>query len=79
MEKTTIQISQETLKRLKDFKKFERQSYDELLNWVFNQVEEEELDSDEIEEIKQGLEDVKRGRVYSIESVARELGITLKE
>ncbi|MEK6840919.1 MAG: hypothetical protein AABX79_03120 [Nanoarchaeota archaeon] len=79
MEKTTIQISQNTLERLKNFKKFERQSYDELLNGIFDGIEEEILDAEEIEEIKQGLEDVKRGRVYSIESVAKELGITLKE
>ena len=78
MEKTTIQISQNTLERLKNLKKFERQSYDDLLNGIFNELDEETLDADEIEEIQQGLEDVKRGRVYSIESVAKELGITLK-
>ena len=32
MEKTTIQISQETLNRMKNLKSHERQSYDELLN-----------------------------------------------
>ncbi len=79
MEKTTIQISQSTLERMKNLKKFERQSYDDLLNGIFNELDEEVLDADEIEEIQQGLEDVKRGRVYSIESVAKELGITLKE
>ena len=78
MEKTTIQISQNTLERLKNLKKFERQSYDDLLNGIFDEINEEILEADEIDEIKQGLEDVKRGRVYSIESVAKELGITLK-
>ena len=29
---------------------------------------------DEISEIQKGLEDIKKGRVYSIESVAKELG-----
>ncbi len=78
MEKTTIQISQRTLERLKNLKKFERQSYDDLLNGIFNELDEETLDADEIEEIQKGLEDIKRGRVYTIESVAKELGITLK-
>ncbi len=78
MEKTTIQINLETLERLKVLKNFERQSYDEVLNNLINNYEEESLSEDEINEIQKGLEDVKKGRVYPIESVARELGITLK-
>ncbi len=78
MEKTTIQISQETLERLKTLRKFERQSYDEVLNGIIDNIEEEELSEEEINEIKQGLEDIRKGRVYPIEKVAKELGIVLK-
>lgn len=39
---------------------------------------EEGLDEEEIREIAEGLEDIKMGRVHSIEQVAKELGITLK-
>jgi len=77
MKKTTIQITQNTLERLKNFKKYERQSYDDVLNYIFSEVEEEVLTDLEIKEIQQGLEDIKRGRVYSIEEVAKELEITL--
>ena len=77
MEKTTIQINLETLQRLKALKTFERQSYDDLLNNVIDNLEEEKLSEEDIEEIKRGLDDVKRGKVYSIESVAKELGIAL--
>jgi predicted transcriptional regulator len=78
MEKTTIQINFETLERLKVLKSFERQSYDELLNNLIENSEEESLSEEEINEIQKGLEDVKKGKVYSIEVVARELGIALK-
>ena len=78
MEKTTIQINFETLERLKALKNFERQSYDELLNNLIENSEEESLSEEEINEIQKGLEDVKKGRVYPIEVVARELGISLK-
>lgn len=78
MEKTTIQINSETLKRLKSLKNIERQSYDEVLNNLIDNCEEESLSEEEINEIQKGLEDIKKGRVYSIEHVARELGITLK-
>ena len=77
MEKTTIQISQDTLERLKNLKKYERQSYDELLNGLVDEVEEETLSPEEIEEIQQGLEDIKKGRIKPIQQVAKELGIKL--
>ena len=78
MEKTTIQINLETLNRLKSLKNFERQSYDELLNIIINNHEEENLSDDEIEEIKQGLEDVKMGRTIPFELVLKKRGIKLK-
>ena len=62
MEKTTIQINFETLERLKSLKNFERQSYDELLNSLINNCEEESLTEEEIEDIKIALENVKRGK-----------------
>ena len=40
-------------------------------------IEEESLSEEEIEDIKVALKNIKKGRVYSIESVAKELGITL--
>jgi len=78
MEKTTIQINSETLERLKTLKNIERQSYDDVLNNLIDSCEEESLSEDEITEIQEGLEDIKKGRVYSIESVAEELGVSLK-
>ncbi len=78
MEKTTIQINIETLERLKSLKNMERQSYDDVLNNLIDHCEEESLSEEEINEIQEGLEDIKKGRVYPIESVAKELGVSLK-
>jgi len=78
MEKTTIQINTETLERLKALKNFERQSYDEVLNSLIDNCEEESLSEEEIEDIKIALENIKNGKVKPIEQVARELGITLR-
>ena len=79
MEKTTIQISQGTLNRMKNLKSHERQSYDELLNGILDNVEDEELSQEEIREIQSALENVKKGKVQSIEAVAKELGIVLRK
>lgn len=78
MEKTTIQINIETLKRLKSLKNVEKQSYDEVLNNLIDNSEEEILSEEEIEDIKIALENVKRGKIKPIEQVAKELGIILK-
>jgi len=78
MEKTTVQITTSTLERLKMFKQYERESYDELLNNLLDEAEEEVLGDEEIEEIKLALENVRQGKVKSIEQVAKEMGIVLK-
>jgi uncharacterized protein with von Willebrand factor type A (vWA) domain len=78
MEKTTIQINTQTLERLKMAKQYDRESYEEVINNVLDEVEEETLSDKEIEEIKQSLEEVKQGKIKSIEQVAKNLGITLK-
>ncbi|GBE20342.1 hypothetical protein BMS3Abin17_01080 [archaeon BMS3Abin17] len=77
MEKTTVQISQETLNRLRTMKRYERESYDEVLNNVLDEVEEDELTPEEIDDIKIALENVKKGKIKSIEQVAKELGVSL--
>ncbi len=77
MEKTTIQINQNTLERLKNLKNFDRQPYDEILNNLIDNIEEEILSDEEIEEIKSALENIKQGKVKPIEQVAKELGISL--
>ena len=76
--KTTIQINSDTLERLKSFKQHQRESYEEVLNTLLDEIEEEALKDEEIEEIKEALENVKQGKIYPIEDVAKELGISLK-
>ncbi|MCK4997672.1 hypothetical protein KAS08_05185 [Candidatus Pacearchaeota archaeon] len=60
MKKTTIQISVDTLERLKTLKRFERESYDEVINFVVDDYEDEELTNKEIVEIQEALEDIKK-------------------
>ncbi|MFT4307789.1 MAG: hypothetical protein ACMXYM_00265 [Candidatus Woesearchaeota archaeon] len=77
MAKTTIQLSSRTLERLKDHKYFERQSYDEVLNRILDEIEEEHLGDEEIEDLHEALEQVRTGETEPIEAVARSLGVKL--
>ncbi len=72
-----IQLKKKTAEKLKTFKVYERQSYDEIINKMIQDAEEP-LTKDEINDIQEGLEDVKAGRVKSIEEVAKNYGIKLK-
>ncbi|MBW2974191.1 hypothetical protein KY366_00605 [Candidatus Woesearchaeota archaeon] len=78
METTMIQLKKKTAQRLRSFKNYGRQSYDEIINRLIQEAEEEPLTEEEIKEIQQGLEDVKANRVKSIEDVAKGYGIRLK-
>lgn len=78
MEKTSIQVSSSTLGRLKTIKRHSRESYDELLNYLIDEIDKDELTEEEIEEIKAALENVKKGYVKPIEKVAEEMGILLE-
>lgn len=74
---TTIQIRDTTLKRLKEHKITQRQTYDEIINNALDEIEEETLTQEEIEDIQEGLEQIKQGKTHTIEEVAKQLGIQL--
>lgn len=77
MQKTTIQISPETLERLRLLKRYERESYEELLNNLLDEYEEDNLDEREIEEIKEALEEVRQGKTRPFDEIIKELRINL--
>jgi len=78
MEKTTIQINQSTLNRLRELRRYERESYDEVLNGLIEEAEDDILTNDEIDDLKEALDEVKLGKTKLIEQVAKELGISLQ-
>ncbi|MDP7116475.1 MAG: hypothetical protein QF824_06180 [Candidatus Woesearchaeota archaeon] len=74
---TTIQVKDKTLNRLKYFKETSKESYDEILNKLMDDIEEGNLSDETIEDIKVGLKEVKEGKGEPIEDVAKEFGISL--
>lgn len=74
---TTIQVKDKTLKRLKFFKEYSKESYDEIINKLIGIAEEGELTDLAVQRIRSGLEDIKAGRVVSLESYAKKRGISL--
>lgn len=74
---TTIQVKHSTLERLKFFKESTKESYDEIINKVLDEIEEGELTEETIEDIRIGLKEIKQGKGQSIENIAKEFGVKL--
>ncbi len=77
METTMIQLKKKTVARLQELKRYSRESYDEVINQLLDDSEVEVLTEKEIKEVEEGLEDIKQGRVQSIEKVAKNLNVKL--
>ena len=77
MKTTTIQVKDETLERLKFFKRYSKESYDEIINKVLDEREEGELTEDAIKDVQKALKEVKEGKGDTIENVAKEFGVKL--
>ena len=79
MSYTTIQISQETREKLSKLKASERETYDEILNSLMDLIPSGDDEGEYTEEFKASLmraiADVKRGRVYSMKDVRKEIGV----
>jgi len=78
METTTIQVKEGTLEKLKYFKEYSKESYDEIISKIISAIEEGELTEVATKKIIAGLEDIKKGRVISLDNYVRKRGIILE-
>lgn len=77
METTIIQIGKETALMLKEMKTFTRQTYDDIIRELISEKQHDTLTKKELKEIEESLKEIKAGKIYSIEDVAKELGVKL--
>ncbi|MBS3097325.1 hypothetical protein J4209_00855 [Candidatus Woesearchaeota archaeon] len=68
---TTIQISEKLQNKLKEKKLFDKESYEEI---IWDLIEDSmELSEETKKDIAKSREDIKKGRVYTLEQVKKEL------
>jgi len=74
---TTIQLEEETKRRLERVKMFPRETYDHAIGRLLDREgdEDEHLSPTAIRNIERSLEDIKAGRVYSTKQLRKKLGI----
>ena len=70
---TTIQISEELQSKLSKRKIFDRETYEEI---IWDLLEDTmELSEETKKEIAEAREDIKKGRVYTLNQVKKEAGL----
>ena len=79
---TSIQIHKSTLDRLKGFKEYQRETYDELINKLMKIVEfiskkEPELKEEIMEEIEEARKEIREGKGISTKQLIKEMGIEI--
>lgn len=76
--KTTIQVKKEIKEHLDKFKNHPRETYNEVIArmiHVMSQQNKEELSQQTIKNLKKSLNDIEKGKVYSLEQIEKELGL----
>ena len=79
---TSIQIYKSTLDRLKSFKEYQRETYDELINKLMKIVEfisknEPELKEEIMMEIEEARKEIREGKGISTKQLIKEMGIEI--
>jgi len=73
---TTIQLEEKVKERLDEMKLHPRETYSKVIErLVEDNVVEDELSPEAIKRIEKSLDDIKKGRTYSMEEVRKKLGI----
>jgi len=72
---TTVRISLSTKAVLDDLKIHPKESYDDVIGRLSHLAyDEEPMTDDELQALKEGLEDIKAGRTRSLEEIMKDLG-----
>jgi len=73
---TTVRMSVETKALLDGLKRNPRETYDDVIRRLAHMAyDDEPLSDEEIDDIKASMDDLKAGRVQTLEEVRSELGI----
>jgi len=73
---TTIQLRSETKARLDEVKVHPRETYDEAVNRLLEMAyDPEPLSEETLQQIEEGIADIRAGRYRSLEEIAQEQGL----
>jgi hypothetical protein len=72
---TTIKINNKTKAKLEHLKLHTKETYNDVIERLMRTTQDDELDPQTIKNLRKSLDDIEKGRVYSLEQVENELGL----
>ncbi len=71
---TTIKIKDMTRTKLENFKLYKKETYNDVIERLLT-AQDDELDPQTIKNLRKSLDDVEKGKTYSLAQVEKELGL----
>ena len=72
---TTIKIKDKTRAKLENLKIYSKETYNEVIERLMKAAQDDELDPQTIRNIRKSLDDIEKGKIYTLEQVEKELGL----
>jgi len=72
---TTIKIKDDTRAKLENFKIYSKETYNDIIERLMKIAQDDDLDPQTIRNIRKSLDDIEKGKIYTLEQVEKELGL----
>ena len=72
---TTIKIKRDTRSKLERLRLYSKESCNDIIERLMRITHDDEIDPQTIKNLKKSLDDIEKGKVYSLEQVEKELGL----
>ena len=72
---TTIKIKDKTRTKLGHFKLYTKETYNDIIERLIKTAQDDELDTQTIKNLRRSLDDIEKGKTYSLAQVEKELGL----
>jgi predicted CopG family antitoxin len=72
---TTIKIKDDTRTKLENFKIYSKETYNDVIERLMKTAQDDDLDPQTIRNIRKSLDDIEKGKMYTLDQVEKELGL----
>ena len=72
---TAIKIKDKTKATLESLKLYSKESYNDIIERLVRTAHDDEIDPQTIKNLRKSLDDIEKGKVYSLKQVEKELGL----
>jgi len=72
---TTIKIKDKTRIKLENFKIYSKETYNDVIERLMRAAQDDDLDPQTVRNLRKSLDDMEKGKTYSLEQVEKELDL----